>query len=190
MSSASVVVLMKVAPLAIAPMAVVVVPAVSVPLITAAMVVIVLVGVALTTLTRPLRLPGVTVSSAPELLQALLEGSIELLQLLLHLNLPHVVHHRLSLQTVRGTEGPLDVLWRRVGRRAHLLWGSSTAVTWCIRWTGVLRVCWTFAFLINMTAAGSELYVELPSIQTDSVEQVQGVGHGHFMFEVHECKLF
>lgn len=37
---------------------------------------------------------------------------------------------------------------------------------------------------------GSELYVELPSIQTDSIEQVQGVGHRHFVFEVHKCKLF
>lgn len=91
MSSAAVIVMMKVTPRAITPMPVVVVPIVSVALISAMMVVIVLVRVALTALARPILLPGVTVRSTPELLHALLESSIELLQLL-HLNLPHVVH--------------------------------------------------------------------------------------------------
>lgn len=83
---------MQVSPLAVAPMAVVVVPAVCVALVSAVMVVIVLGRVAMTSLARPVRLPWVTVSSAPELLHALLEGPVKLLQLLLHLDLPHVVH--------------------------------------------------------------------------------------------------
>lgn len=41
-----------------------------------------------------------------------------------------------------------------------------------------------------MTATCSELYVELPSIQPDSVQQVHAIGHGDLMLEIHKGKLF
>lgn len=97
-SSAAVIMVIEVTSLAVTPMPVIVVPAVAVALISAMIVVIVLVRVAMTTLAGPILLPAVCRTA--QLLHALLETSIELEQML-HLNLPHVVHHGLSLQTVR-----------------------------------------------------------------------------------------
>lgn len=82
MSSAAVIMVIEVSSLALAPMPVIAVPAVALPLI----VVIVLVKVAMTTLAG-----RITLCRTARLLHALLETSIVLEQLL-HLNLPHVVH--------------------------------------------------------------------------------------------------
>lgn len=97
-SSAAVIMVIEVTSLAVASMPVIAVPAAALPLISAMMVVIVLVKVAMTTLAGPILL--ITLCRTAQLLHALLETYIVLEQLL-HLNLPHVVHHRLSLQTVR-----------------------------------------------------------------------------------------
>lgn len=148
---------------------------------------------------RALLMPGATVPT-PELMllllwlliQAKLVTSIQLLHLL-HMYLQHVVQHRLSLECVGGRETPLQVLWRGVGWRAHLVWGPiipSTAVIGGVHWTAVLGVCRTFTLLINMTATCSVLYVELPSIQPHAVQQVHAIGHGDLMLEVHKSKLF
>lgn len=99
-SSTAVIMVIEVTSLVVTPMPVIAVPAVALPLISAMMVVIVLVKVAMTTLAGPILLPLITLCRTARLLHALLDTSIELEQLL-HLNLPHVVHHCLSLQIVR-----------------------------------------------------------------------------------------
>lgn len=96
MSSAAVIMVIEVT----SPMPVIAVPAVAVTLISAVMVVVVLVRVAMTALAGAILLPVITVWRTAQLLHALLETSTEL-ETLLHLNLPHVVHQGLSLQTVR-----------------------------------------------------------------------------------------
>ncbi len=90
-SSAAVIMVIEVTSLAVASMPVIAVPAVAWPLISAMMVVIVLVKVAMTTLAGLILLQVITLCRTAQLLHALLETYIVLEQLL-HLNLPHVVH--------------------------------------------------------------------------------------------------